>query len=90
MDVAEFFQLLFAKLEGALKGGEQQDLLDRTCGGKLSHQVCSKDCNHVSENHESFFSLSLDVKSKPSVQAALELLIGAGQFCWRILRRSVC
>ena len=76
MDVSEFFNLLLDKLEQAVRGTDHKSLLNDSLGGKLIHQVCSQDCCHVSEKFESFFALSLDVKNKQSVQAALELLVG--------------
>jgi ubiquitin C-terminal hydrolase len=75
MDVNEFFNVLFDKLEALLKGSPQEKLLDYWFGGKISNQLICKDCPHRSERAETFYILSLEVKNKRSIKESLELYI---------------
>ncbi len=62
MDANEFCNVLFDKLENALKSSPQERLLQELFGGKISNQLIGKkDCNHSREREESFYVLSLEV-----------------------------
>ncbi|KAG0229118.1 hypothetical protein BGW42_001784 [Actinomortierella wolfii] len=75
MDVDEFFSILFDRLENQLKGTPQEQLLKNVYGGKLVQQIKSKDCEHISEREDSFFSIQCEVKNKRSVEESLELYV---------------
>lgn len=53
----------------------QEKLLSQFFGGALSNQIISKDCTHVSEREENFFTLSLDIKNKKSILESLALYV---------------
>eukprot|EP00698_Gefionella_okellyi_P025572 TRINITY_DN9417_c0_g1_i1.p1 TRINITY_DN9417_c0_g1~~TRINITY_DN9417_c0_g1_i1.p1 ORF type:complete len:2658 (-),score=590.22 TRINITY_DN9417_c0_g1_i1:2579-10552(-) len=73
MDVDEFFNMLFDRLEKLLKPSPQQELLTQVFGGKVCHQTISKDCEHRSETLETFYTMSVDVRNKKSLYESLEL-----------------
>eukprot|EP01117_Protostelium_nocturnum_P007975 TRINITY_DN2842_c0_g2_i10.p1 TRINITY_DN2842_c0_g2~~TRINITY_DN2842_c0_g2_i10.p1 ORF type:complete len:2789 (-),score=856.42 TRINITY_DN2842_c0_g2_i10:989-9238(-) len=75
MDADEFFNTLFDQIENALKGTNKQNLLADFFGGMMCNQVISKECGHVSERDENFFTLSLEVKGKKSVTDSLSLYV---------------
>lgn len=75
MDVNEFFNVLFDKLEHLLKGRAKEKLMDHIFGGKISNQLICKDCPHRSERSENFYILSLEVKNKRSIKESLELYV---------------
>ncbi|KNC85108.1 hypothetical protein SARC_02698 [Sphaeroforma arctica JP610] len=75
MDVDEFFNVLFDRLEALLKGSPQQSLLKDTFGGKLLQQVISKDCEHVSEREQDLFSIQCDVVNKQNIRESLAMYV---------------
>lgn len=75
MDVDEFLNVLFDKLEKAVRGGPYEKLLEETFCGKLVNQVICRDLPFVSEREESFYVLSLDVKDKRSVLDSLDFYV---------------
>jgi ubiquitin carboxyl-terminal hydrolase 34 len=75
MDADEFFNFIFDKLEQQLKGTPKEQTLKNFFGGEISNQVISKNCEHVSERTESFFTLSIEVKGKKSILESLELFV---------------
>lgn len=75
MDVDEFFNMLFDRLENLLTGTPQEVLFKKHFGGKLVQQVKSKDCDHVSEREESFFAIQCEVKNKKNVAESLQLYV---------------
>ena len=95
MDVNEFFNVLFDKLESDLKGKPRQKLLDHVFGGTLSNQLICKECPHRSERDESFFILSLEVKNKRSIVDSLrqyvqgEMLEGDNKYMCRTCMKKV-
>jgi len=75
MDVDEFFNTLFDRLEGALKGTNHEKLLDEMYGGQVVNQILSLECTHTVERAEPFLTLSVEVKSKFSLLQSLELFV---------------
>ncbi|KAI1320684.1 hypothetical protein EDD11_010218 [Mortierella claussenii] len=75
MDVDEFFSILFDRLENSVKSTPQEELFKRQYGGKLVQQIKSKDCEHVSEREDSFFSIQCEVKNKKTLEESLQLYV---------------
>lgn len=75
MDADEFFNMLFDKLENITKGTQQENILKKFFGGTLCNQIISKECEHISERMENYYSLSLDVKNKKNILESLDLYI---------------
>jgi len=75
MDADEFCNMLFDKLEMAMKDLGEENAVKRHFGGELCNQVISKDCGHVSETVEPFYSVSVAVKGKSSLETSLELYV---------------
>ncbi|KAF9310793.1 hypothetical protein BG003_008108 [Podila horticola] len=75
MDVDEFFNILFDRLESSVKSTPQEELFKKQYGGKLVQQIKSKDCEHISEREDSFFSIQCEVKNKKSLEESLQLYV---------------
>lgn len=75
MDVEEFMNQLFDRMETSLEETADSDLLQDHFGGKLLQQVISQACDHVSEREEPFFAVQCTVKGKRTVQDSLQELI---------------
>lgn len=75
MDVDEFFNILFDRLESSVKSTPQEELFRKQYGGKLVQQIKSKDCEHISEREDSFFSIQCEVKNKKSLEESLQLYV---------------
>ncbi|CAG8488554.1 749_t:CDS:10, partial [Cetraspora pellucida] len=75
MDVDEYFSGLFDRLENSVSGTPQATLLKEHFGGTLVQQIKSRDCGHISEKEESFFTLQCEVKNKKNVEESLELYV---------------
>ena len=87
MDVDEFLNVLFEKVEQGLRNTPQKDLLRNCFGGKIVHQIICKEPVNVgdrvftvedpykSEREESFYTLQLEVKHKRSILESLRLYV---------------
>ncbi|KAF9438482.1 hypothetical protein BGZ76_007601 [Entomortierella beljakovae] len=75
MDVDEFFNILFDRLENSVKNTPQEELFKQQYGGKLVQQIKSKDCEHISEREDSFFSIQCEVKNKKTLEESLQLYV---------------
>ncbi|KAF9581346.1 hypothetical protein BGW38_001679, partial [Lunasporangiospora selenospora] len=75
MDVDEFFNILFDRLENSVKGHPQEELFKEQYGGKLVQQIKSKDCEHISERQDSFFAIQCEVKNKKTLEESLQLYV---------------
>lgn len=47
MDVDEFFNMLFDRLENELKLTQQSSLLNLIFGGSIENQLIGKECKHI-------------------------------------------
>ncbi|KAJ3124327.1 hypothetical protein HK098_001204 [Nowakowskiella sp. JEL0407] len=75
MDVDEYFNNLFDRLENILEGTEHAKIFKNHFGGKLVQQIKSKDCTHVSEREEGFFAIQCEVKNKRTLEESLQLYV---------------
>lgn len=72
MDVDEFFNGLFDKLENCLDQTEFESIFRDFFGGQLAQKIESKDCDHVSERTEKFFALQCEVKNQENLESSLQ------------------
>jgi uncharacterized UBP type Zn finger protein len=77
MDVNEFFNHLFDKLDTSFKGTPHAQLLNHCFGGKLSNQLLGREegCTHEREREEDFYIISLDVKGKKNVTESFKAFV---------------
>ncbi|GAM28546.1 hypothetical protein SAMD00019534_117220 [Acytostelium subglobosum LB1] len=75
MDVDEFFNMLFDRLENQLKGTKEEKLLNQFFGGASVNQFISQECAHVSEREEPFYTISVEVKNKKDITESLQLFV---------------
>jgi len=85
MDVEESYNMLFDNWERQFSTAEGQRQLRSFYRGRLVQQVCSKECEHVSERTEDFAAIQCDIKGKGSLLESLESyvdgeLMEAGRF----------
>lgn len=71
-DAQEFLNLLFERLETALKGTSRQRLLQSVFGGQTCDQLVCSECGKVKNKHEDFYNLSLTVKDIKGVHESLQ------------------
>jgi ubiquitin carboxyl-terminal hydrolase 34 len=75
MDVDEFFNLLFDQCEEQVLSSEAKQLFRSFYGGQTVNQIKSKECEHVSEREETYFSIQCDVQGKSNLQESLQAFI---------------
>lgn len=75
MDVDEFFNLLFDRIEGQIGSVEEKNAFRSFYGGKLVQQVKSKECPHISEREEPFSAIQCDIKGKTCLQDSLKAYV---------------
>jgi ubiquitin carboxyl-terminal hydrolase 34 len=75
MDVDEFFNLLFDRLESQTSSAASKRALSAFFGGETIQQIKSKECEHVSERPESFSVLPVEIKGKHSLLESLEAYV---------------
>jgi len=71
MDVDEFLNMLFEKLEAGLGRTSSPKLLQSLFGGSVVNQIIDKAGRRLSERVEPFFVISIEVKNKASVMDGL-------------------
>lgn len=71
MDVDEFFNLLFDRIEGQFKNIEERVRFRRLYGGVLCHTIKSRECPHVSSREEDFAAIQCDVRGKHTLEESL-------------------
>jgi ubiquitin carboxyl-terminal hydrolase 34 len=71
MDVDEFFNLLFDRIEGQFNNIEEQVRFRRLYGGVLRHTIKSRECAHVSSREEDFAAIQCDVRGKHTLEESL-------------------
>jgi len=74
-DAQEFLNLLFDRLETALKGTSRERLLQSVFGGRTCSQLVCKECGKVKNRIEDFFNLSLTVKDIKGMHDSLAKLV---------------
>lgn len=75
MDADEFFSVLLDRLEMALKGRVEEKMFQRHFGGEILQEIKSNECPHVSQRHDSFFVIPVEVKNKKNLLESLELFV---------------
>jgi ubiquitin carboxyl-terminal hydrolase 34 len=75
MDVDEFFNLLFDRLESEMPSPQSKALFRSHFGGQLVQQVKSNECEHVSERTEPFSAIQCDIKGKYTLQESLKAYV---------------
>ncbi|KAH3762073.1 ubiquitin hydrolase [Pelomyxa schiedti] len=72
MDAEEFLIQLFDSLEMELTaGGNSDNFIKSLFGGTVCQQVISQECEHVSSQLQGFFTLSLELKGKKTLEESL-------------------
>lgn len=71
MDVDEFFNLLFHRIEGQFKNNEERVRFRKLYGGVLRHTIKSRECEHVSSREEDFAAIQCDVSGKNTLEDSL-------------------
>ncbi|KAL6245676.1 hypothetical protein RBB50_007675 [Rhinocladiella similis] len=74
MDVDEFFNLLFDRLESQIDHGAR-DLFKSIYGGQLVQQIKSKECEHISERLEPFSAVQVEIKGKARLEDSLRAYV---------------
>ncbi|RMZ82338.1 hypothetical protein DV738_g1767, partial [Chaetothyriales sp. CBS 135597] len=75
MDVDEFFNLLFDRLEGQMLDENSKSRFKSLYGGETIQQIKSKECEHVSERPESFAVLPVEIKGKSRLEDSLKAYV---------------
>jgi ubiquitin carboxyl-terminal hydrolase 34 len=71
MDVDEFFNLLFDRIETQFQSTEDKVRFRKLYGGVLCHTIKSRECPHVSSREEDFAAIQCDVKGKHTLEESL-------------------
>ncbi|OCT53191.1 putative ubiquitin C-terminal hydrolase [Cladophialophora carrionii] len=74
MDVDEFFNLLFDRIEGQIDPSAR-DTFKSMYGGQLVQQVKSKECEHISERLEPFSAVQVEIKGKARLEDSLRAYV---------------
>lgn len=74
MDVDEFFNLLFDRLEGQIDR-RARGVFRSIYGGHLVQQVKSKECEHISERLEPFSAVQVEIKGKARLEDSLRAYV---------------
>lgn len=74
MDVDEFFNLLFDRIEGQIDPATR-DTFKSMYGGQLVQQVKSKECDHISERLEPFSAVQVEIKGKARLEDSLRAYV---------------
>lgn len=74
MDVDEFFNLLFDRLEGQIDHSLRA-AFKSIYGGQLVQQVKSKECEHISERLEPFSAVQVEIKGKARLEDSLRAYV---------------
>lgn len=76
MDVDEFYNLIFDRLEGQMSSMQMKSSFRGYYGGQLVQQVKSSECEHISERNEPFSAIQCDIKGKTNLQESLKAYVG--------------
>lgn len=72
MDVEEYMNQLFDKLENAIKGTPQAKTIQYHFGGTLANEIICKTCPHKFERIEPFLNIGVAVKNQKSIYSGLD------------------
>jgi ubiquitin carboxyl-terminal hydrolase 34 len=75
MDVDEFFNLLFDRLEAQILTPEARKTFRSFYGGQLVQQIKSKECEHISERLEPFSAIQCEIKGKLGLEDSLKAYV---------------
>jgi len=75
MDIDEFSNILFDRLEDQMRLTSHPTLINDMFGGVFSNEIVCKGCPHFSETEEQFLSISLTVKNKKNIYQSLDTMI---------------
>jgi ubiquitin carboxyl-terminal hydrolase 34 len=75
MDVDEFFNLLFDRLEGQISDVEDKTTFRSLYGGQLVQQIKSCECDHISERLEPFSAIQCEIKGKSNLEDSLRAYV---------------
>ena len=75
MDVDEFFNLLFDRLEAQMLSEPDKKRFRGQYGGYLVQQIKSKECPHVSERIEPFSAIQCEIKGKAGLVDSLRAYV---------------
>ena len=75
MDVDEFYNLLFDRLESQILSDDAKKTFRSFYGGQIVQQIKSKECPHVSERLEPFSAIQCDIQGKPSLIDSLNAYV---------------
>lgn len=75
MDVDEFFNLLFDRLEGQILALDAKRTFRSLYGGQLVQQIKSRECEHISERLEPFSAIQCEIKGKTCLEDSLKAYV---------------
>jgi ubiquitin carboxyl-terminal hydrolase 34 len=75
MDVDEFFNLLFDRLEGQISNPSDRNTFRSLYGGQLVQQIKSCECDHISERLEPFSAIQCEIKGKLTLEDSLQAYV---------------
>jgi len=75
MDVDEFFNLLFDRVEGQIIEAQSKEFFKSLYGGQLVQQIKSKECEHISEVLEPFSAVQVEIKGKTGLEDSLKAYV---------------
>lgn len=75
MDVDEFYNLLFDRIENELHDEKVKAHFKSIYGGHILQQVKSRECPHVSEREEAFSAIQCDIKGKSNLFESLKAYV---------------
>ena len=76
MDVDEFYNLLFDRLESQILSDEGKRRFRKFYGGQIVQQIKSKECSHISERVEPFSAIQCDIQGKTTLMESLNAYVG--------------
>ena len=74
-DAQEFLNMIFDRLENALKPTPFKKILDSIYGGKTITQLICSNCNNVKSREEGFYNLTLEIKDLKNLNESFERFI---------------
>lgn len=75
MDVEEYMNQLFDKLENSIKGTPYEKTFQYHFGGVTANEILCKGCPHSYERTEPFLNIGVTVKNKKSIHEGLEAYV---------------